>query len=208
MGSRPASRAGADAGIASAGAAGRPPGAQHRRCGGAGPPGATTPHGAELLRPCRWRGAVRRDRPSGGAPCLAAPSRPRRTPGAPRRLAPDCRRCWLPPNGSPPRWPRVCMAGGVSVRVTVSGSSAASCRAIRSPASTGGSRQSPAAPCRTAGSSARPSGKRRRPSVCGATPLRRCAGARAARRWKNASAPDCCCWRWHRCCCVAASAWR
>ena len=205
LGSRPARRAGADAGVARARAARRPAGAQHRRRGGARPPGAAPSHGAELLRPRRRRGAGRCDRPAGRATCLADRRRPRRRHGGPRRWARACRRCWSPPSAWRPPSRRACTAGGASARATASGSSAASSPAIRSRASTGGSRRSRAARCRTAGSSARPSGRRRRPSACGATPRRRCTGARAARRSRSASGRDCCCWRWPRCCCAAAS---
>ena len=53
LGSRPARRPGADAGVPRPRAAGWPPGAQHRRRGGAGSAGAAASHGAEFLAPVR-----------------------------------------------------------------------------------------------------------------------------------------------------------
>ena len=181
LGPRPARRPGADAGHPRPGAAGRPAGAEHRRRGGPGPAGAAPPHGAEFFRPRRRPGAGGRDRPAGrdasgepvpirGCRRLARPGRQ----GAPRRWAPGCRRCWWPPNASPPPSPRACMAAGAWARATVSGSSAPSCPATPPPASTGANPPAPTAP-----SSARRSGKRRRPSICGATARPACAGARA-----------------------------
>ena len=68
------------------------------------------------------------------------------TPVAPRRWAPRCRRCWWRPAASPPRWHRVCMAVGVSDRVTVSGSSAPSFRETRWRGSIGANPRSRTAP--------------------------------------------------------------